>query len=86
MKLSGPWDLPSLPYLLASAEVPDNFDSFLEPRRHNPDCSQVRKHTGSYGFWSTYSACRIALVQKRLWWLHTRSLKLPVKERSSSQN
>ena len=66
MKLSGPWGLPILPYLLASAEVLDSFDSFLEPRRHNPDCNQERMRTGSDGFWSTYSACRIAPGQKRL--------------------
>ena len=66
MKLSAPWDLPILPSLLANAEVLDSFGSFLEPRRHNLDCTQEQKRTGSDGFWSTYSACRIALVRKRL--------------------
>ena len=65
MKLSVPWDLPILRSLLANAEVLDSFDSFLVPHRHNPDCTQERKRTGSDGFWSTYSV-RIALVQKRL--------------------
>lgn len=66
MTLSAAWDLPILPSLRANAEVLDSFDSCLEPRRHNPDCSQARKRTGSYGFSSTYFDCRIALVLKRL--------------------